>query len=100
MEYTDKENLIEKDTSRSTGVSAFIKEALEQIPEGQGLAMKDLATEIASNFNLPRVQAYVRIGNVLKRKSHSHFVKLQDEKGLTFISRGVVTEDESESAVS
>ncbi len=92
MEYLNNEDLREKDPSntRGSGVSAFIKETLELIPEGQGLAMSDLAKAIADQFELPVQQSYVRIGNVLKRKSHSNFVRLQDEKGKTFISRKAV----------
>ena len=87
MEYQSTEKLSIKETGiRSTGVTKWIREALEEIPEGKALGMKELAKSLVAEC--PSVkdirQAYVRINHVLK--DSKKFVRLTGQGG-TFIAQ-------------
>ncbi len=98
MDYIKSDELTEKSAAQSTGATAFIRKALDSIPEGQGVAMKDLAVELqTAHGNVKdRQQAYIRIGTVLSRKGYkqSHTRKM-DGGGYTYVVRMTETEAEA-----
>ncbi len=98
MDYTNSSDLTEKNRATSTGATAFIREALDGIPEGRGCLMKDLAVELqeAHKNVRDRQQAYVRIGTILSRKGYkrTHARKV-DDSGYTYITRMTETEAEA-----
>lgn len=87
--YRDAGELTVKTIANEKGVSAFIKNALNDIPEGKALAMADLVKDLQAQFpNVPnKHQAYTRINNVLSREFGKQFVKLEGTDGYTYISK-------------
>lgn len=91
MEFKDANELTAKigTGNQGRGISAFIKEQLDSIPEGKGLALKQLAVALENEFNVPRQQGYVRINMVLKRKNYKHLLRAVDTDGFTYITASV-----------
>ncbi len=90
MDYRNTDTLKEKSVVVSNSCSAFIRNELFQIPQGQGIAMLDLCVIVTEKFEGVRDkrQGYVRIGNVLKRAGMSDlFERKVDDSGYTYIVR-------------
>jgi len=98
MDFIKTDGLTKKENSKKEGTRAFIREALNEIPEGQGCSMKDLAKEIMEarpNVKTPG-SAYIRISGVLKKGSYKRdFEKRIDGNGYTFIVALTATEKEA-----
>lgn len=90
MEYKTIDKLSIKETgTRSTGVTKFIRDTLDQIPEGRAVGMNELADTVLKEC--PSVkdkrQAYVRINHVLKSNEKMYMRMKDNEKGGTFIAK-------------
>jgi hypothetical protein len=89
METMDVSKLsIKESEPRATGVSKFIREQLEQLPEGQAISQISLAELVVSNCpSVPdKRQAYVRINHVLKSLD-TKFKRYKNDKDVTYIGR-------------
>ncbi len=91
MEFKNADELTAKVGSgnQGRGISAFIKAQLDSIPEGKGLALKELAEALVREFNIPKQQSYVRINMVLKRKGYTHLLRAIDTDGYTYITASI-----------
>jgi len=89
MEYVDVSGLglkVKTHKSHNRGISEFIREQLDAIPEDGAVAMVTLATVLVERFpHIPKNQSQVRINMVLGRLE-DEFVRLENAKGNTFIA--------------
>lgn len=81
---------VKTEQSRQRGVSAFIRDTLNEIPQGKALALTDLATMVHEKFDIDKQQSYVRVNNVLRGRIGEKFGRFEKD-GYTYV--GPVTSE-------
>jgi len=85
METAKIEGLTPK-TKLGEGISAYIRETLRAIPEGEVIYLQELAADVQAKFPTVknRQQAYIRVGMVIKKVGLPKFL---GRSGMTMVGR-------------